>query len=901
MEIEEDDFSSHQDINLGPVTDNINESIYINISQENIKNVEKGKEKKSINKIKNNNIKIENNNIIINKNNLKINDNESVMNKNNLKANNKENNIITNKNNLNIENNIIINKKNLNLESNIIINKNMLNLESNIIINKKNLNLDNIFINNNKINLENNNNKKEILTPRPYQQKIFEKAKNKNSIIYLETGRGKTFISIMIMADLLSINLSSLEKQNINKNIKIIFLVCDTALIEQQKNAISSNLGLEVKAIQGKKNKKEKNDLEMFRKTWDNYNIFIAIPTILYKLLSKGFLKISEINMLIFDECHHTDSDHPYNKIMNEFYFFYKKHPNKKDFKGIKLPRIIGLTASPLKSSIKGSIESSAQKAMELLCENLDSSIIIDPDIIENDINDLKLKEENELLFEKNNFISVNSHNTCDNYNNLINIIINDCLKELLNISIKDISNKYEEYKNIGKDLNDKYSEFIYLKFLSENLSDYNVIVEEKIDLYSYRKKSQFFFILEKIQRQIYMIIDNLCLDSLIIYFNKLIQIYQNLIQNKSIPENTNLENNTQSSSLDTSDNNDDDYEIDTQSLTLEEIKKLYNIFQNTKNKLMDFKKEKNYISDKLLQMFKKIDELYKIKKDTKIIIFIGNRIVATFLSPILSKYLENNHPEKKCKEIIGINKRRTNNGTTLTTNITLNELNKTIKDFNENKFNILIGTSAVEEGLDIQSCNAVMVFVELMTAKSYIQMKGRARKHNSNFLIFTSSVEKTVKRISDFIKVGKKMREYFKDDICHDFRKKNFIKLKPEIKPNIFNNKTHAKLSLGNATQFFNEIKQQIYNNHFTLNYEIIINKEKSKLEDKLIEYEFIGHLKIKETNLNIIKTKKDREYKTKRMITKTAAERDCHFHLLTLLNEGKYLDEHYKFIKRE
>ena len=58
---------------------------------------------------------------------------------------------------------------------------------------------------------------------------------------------------------------------------------------------------------------------------------------------------------------------------------------------------------------------------------------------------------------------------------------------------------------------------------------------------------------------------------------------------------------------------------------------------------------------------------------------------------------------------------------------------------------------------------------------------------------------------------------------------------------------------------------------------------------------------MEIKETNLNIIKTKKDREYKTKRMITKTAAERDCHFHLLTLLNEGKYLDEHYKFIKRE
>ena len=39
----------------------------------------------------------------------------------------------------------------------------------------------------------------------------------------------------MLMADILGIKLSNPEKQNINKNIKIIFLVCDTALIEQEK------------------------------------------------------------------------------------------------------------------------------------------------------------------------------------------------------------------------------------------------------------------------------------------------------------------------------------------------------------------------------------------------------------------------------------------------------------------------------------------------------------------------------------------------------------------------------------------------------------------------------------------------------------------------------------------
>ena len=88
-----------------------------------------------------------------------------------------------------------------------------------------------------------------------YQKKIFEKAKNQNSIIYVETGKGKTFISIMLMAYHLGLDIEdpSNNKQKLDKNKKIIFFVCDTSLIEQQKKAISNTLGIEVGTIQGKK------------------------------------------------------------------------------------------------------------------------------------------------------------------------------------------------------------------------------------------------------------------------------------------------------------------------------------------------------------------------------------------------------------------------------------------------------------------------------------------------------------------------------------------------------------------------------------------------------------------------------------------------------------------------
>ena len=775
-------------------------------------------------------------------------------------------------------------KENINNEQNEIIPENniqkMEEEKENITIKDNNL-----IINKSILNLGPQNH---IIFPRKYQQEIFEKAKNKNSIIYLDTGRGKTFISIMLMADLLKIKLPVFEKPEFDKNTKIIFLVCDTALIEQQKNTISLNLNLEVGTIQGKKNKKAKSDLITFRKMWESYNIFVAIPSIVYKLLSKGFLKISEISMIIFDECHHTNADHPYNKIMTEFYFFYKKHPNKKDFKNIKLPVIIGLTASPLKSGIKGTIGESAKNAMEALSENLDCCFVIDPDMINGENIDKNVKEGKE-IFNEDYFIPVNPQNSSENYNDLMNIIY-EFFEQLLKISLTDLKKRDKEFKENDNEFIEDYKNYISSKFNSDNLSEYNMIVETNSYLYSLRNKSPFFYVFEQIQRQIFMIINNLCLDSVILFFNRLTEIYQELIFSNSDFE----YNSNNSYFVNSIDDNDDDYLYDNSCFTLDELTQLNSIFMNTKYNLIKLKEGKNYICDKLLQMYKKIDEIYKTKNDSKIIIFIGNRIVAYFLSPVLSEYLSKTNPNIKCKEIIGLNKRKTNKGTILTQSTTLNELNKTISDFNNNAINILIGTSAVEEGLDIQTCNGVMVFVELTTVKSYIQMKGRARVKNSKFYLFTNSVENTVKRINEFIEIRNKMKEFFKNDICKDFRRKKFIKLKNEIKPIIFNKISHAKLSLSNSTEFFNEIKQQMSNNNIKLNYEIKIEKVKSKT----IDFEYIGTLKIKDTNLNIIKKGKGKDYKTKQMISKTAVERDCHFHLLELLYNGNYLDEHFKFV---
>ena len=66
---------------------------------------------------------------------------------------------------------------------------------------------------------------KRIWKPRPYQQQIYEKALTQNSIIFVETGKGKTFISIMLMANHLGIDINKPEnKIKINEEKKLYFL-----------------------------------------------------------------------------------------------------------------------------------------------------------------------------------------------------------------------------------------------------------------------------------------------------------------------------------------------------------------------------------------------------------------------------------------------------------------------------------------------------------------------------------------------------------------------------------------------------------------------------------------------------------------------------------------------------
>ena len=346
-----------------------------------------------------------------------------------------------------------------------------------------------------------NNSKRKVLKPRPYQLKIFENAKEQNSIIYVETGKGKTFISIMLMAHLLGIDINNTDKKSkIDKNKKILFFVCDTALVGQQKNEIENILNIEVGTIQGKKDRKSKNDYETFRKKWNSLNIFVAIPSIVYKLLSCGFINIFEISMLVFDECHHTSDDHPYNKIMEEFYFFYKK---KKELQKFKYPLIYGLTASPIKTGIKGgSLETIAYLALQNLSENLDCVVVIDPEIINANAKEMRPGETVEQYLNEDTYIEVQYHVEVEEYKKVFVNLYNECFVPLMVMGFSDLENRYSELST--EDYREKYKEYIKFKFKAINLDEYNNVCQSYIHLYNLKNYSFFLLYLKK-YKEIYL------------------------------------------------------------------------------------------------------------------------------------------------------------------------------------------------------------------------------------------------------------------------------------------------------------------------------------------------------------------------------------------------------------
>ncbi|XP_062610169.1 antiviral innate immune response receptor RIG-I-like, partial [Saccostrea cucullata] len=207
------------------------------------------------------------------------------------------------------------------------------------------------------------NDPKEELKLRSYQMELARPSlEGKNSVIVAPTGSGKTHVALYIIKD-------HMEKIKSVRHPKVIFLVEQSALAEQQGKQCMTYLPYRVKVITGETQRNER--MKTLNEWIQRRDLLVVTAQILLNALRDGIVSVTDFSLMVFDECHHANDNHSYNMIMNKYLDI--KFQEKEKAKN--LPMIVGMTASV--GVGKASDEEKAKKHIEKVMANMDAEMIV--------------------------------------------------------------------------------------------------------------------------------------------------------------------------------------------------------------------------------------------------------------------------------------------------------------------------------------------------------------------------------------------------------------------------------------------------------------------------------------------------------------------------------------------
>ncbi|XP_075169529.1 endoribonuclease Dcr-2 [Haematobia irritans] len=178
------------------------------------------------------------------------------------------------------------------------------------------------------------------LKPRPYQLELVDYVCERNGIIYLPTGAGKTFVAILALKRFAH----TLQETIQNGGKRAIFMCNTVELARQQSREIKNTTNLKVGLYIGDR------DVDNWeRRKWEieikENQVLVGTAQIFVDIVSQNLLKVSDISLVIIDECHHANKGHP----MKTFLSTFPTDPKQG-------PRIIGLTGVLIKGNKLGNV-----------------------------------------------------------------------------------------------------------------------------------------------------------------------------------------------------------------------------------------------------------------------------------------------------------------------------------------------------------------------------------------------------------------------------------------------------------------------------------------------------------------------------------------------------------------
>jgi Fanconi anemia group M protein len=160
------------------------------------------------------------------------------------------------------------------------------------------------------------------ITPRLYQETILNTCVDKNCLVVLPTGMGKTVIALMLASQ----RISCFPKS------KVLFLAPTRPLVEQHLETFKKHFDIpeeELAVFTGYVKPEKRAEL------WKKAKIIFSTPQGLENDIITNRVDLSEVGTLVFDEAHRATGDYAYVFVAKQYH------------RKAKYPRMLALTASP--------------------------------------------------------------------------------------------------------------------------------------------------------------------------------------------------------------------------------------------------------------------------------------------------------------------------------------------------------------------------------------------------------------------------------------------------------------------------------------------------------------------------------------------------------------------------
>ena len=190
-------------------------------------------------------------------------------------------------------------------------------------------------------------------TPRLYQETILSTCVEKNCLVVLPTGMGKTAVAVLLAKQRLA---------NFPKS-KILLLAPTKPLAKQHLNTFKELLDFEEEKLvlfTGEVPPKKRQEL------WKNAQVIFSTPQGLENDVISKKIDLKEVSLLVFDEAHRAVGDYAY-------VFIAKQYHKLADF-----PKILALTASP-----GTDVEKITDVCKNLYIEEVEIRTDTDPDVVD--------------------------------------------------------------------------------------------------------------------------------------------------------------------------------------------------------------------------------------------------------------------------------------------------------------------------------------------------------------------------------------------------------------------------------------------------------------------------------------------------------------------------------------